>query len=106
MIKLDAGNVLLKPSHRRQLMTGLRRSLRLGNRLGDFVLTITLRRRGRVYDARASVIDACGSFNCHARRYDWRTAIRDLRLSGFRRCIRLRWLRSCVRRYQPVNRKW
>ena len=78
MIKLDAGNVLLKPSHRRQLMTGLRRSLRLGNRLGDFVLTITLRRRGRVYDARASVVDAYGAFNCHARRYDWRTAVRDL----------------------------
>ena len=34
MIKLDAGNVPLKPSHRRQLMTWLKRSLRLGQQLG------------------------------------------------------------------------
>jgi hypothetical protein len=93
MIKLDAGNVLLKPSHRRQLMTGLRRSLRLGNRLGDFVLTITMRRRGRVYDVRASVIDACGSFNCHTRRYDWRTAVRDLA-----RSLATRLHRQCLQR--------
>ena len=36
MIKLDLGNVLLKPSHRKQLMSWLRRSLRLGERLGDY----------------------------------------------------------------------
>jgi len=78
MIKLDAGNVLLKPSHRRQLMTCLRRSLRLGSRLGDFALTLTLRRVGRMYDLRASVNGAAVSFACHARRHDWRTALRDL----------------------------
>lgn len=94
MIKLDAGNVLLKPSHRRQMMAWLRRSLRLGNRLGDFVMTITLRRIGRVFDVRASVTDACGSFACHSRRHDWRTAVRDLarslaaRLHG--QCLRRR----------------
>ena len=78
MIKLNAGNVLLKPSHRRQVMAWLRRSLRLGSRLGEFVMTITLRRVGRVFDVRASVTDACGSFACHTRRHDWRTAVRDL----------------------------
>ena len=93
MIKLDAGNVLLKPSHRRQLMAWLRRSLRLGNRLGDFVLTITLKKCGRIYDVRASVNDACGSFNCHARRYDWRTAVRDLS-----RLLATRLHRQCLQR--------
>lgn len=78
MIKLDAGNVLLKPSHRKQLMTWLRRSLKLGERLGDFVLTITLRRSGRAYEARAAVRDRAGSFDCRARQSDWRDALRLL----------------------------
>ena len=50
MIKLEPGNVLLKPSQRKQLMTWLRRSLRLGERLGNFVLTITMQRSGRFYE--------------------------------------------------------
>jgi hypothetical protein len=78
MIKLDAGNVLLKPSHRRQLMTWLRRSLKLGSRLGNFALTITLRRSGRMYDVRANVSQSKGAFDCHTRRHDWRNAVRDL----------------------------
>jgi hypothetical protein len=78
MIKLNAGNVLLKPSHRRQLMTWLRRSLRLGERLGDFVLTITLRRSGRAYEARAAVSDKAGAFDLRSRQSDWRTAMRQL----------------------------
>src|SRR6202035_4771455 len=47
MIKLDAGNVLLKPSHRRQMMSWLRRALRLGSQLGQFALTITMHRSGK-----------------------------------------------------------
>ena len=50
MIQLDAGNVLLKPSQRKQLLSWLRRSLRLGQRLGDFALKITLRHVGKAYE--------------------------------------------------------
>ncbi len=78
MIKLDAGNVMLKPSHRRQLMTWLKRSLRLGQQLGDFVLSITLRRAGRPYEARATVHDTAGDFACRVRRADVRDAFREL----------------------------
>lgn len=78
MIKLDSGNVLLKPSHRKQLMSWLRRALRLGQRLGAFVLKITMRRNGRMYEVRAAVQGAAGSFDCRARCHDWRTAFRDL----------------------------
>ena len=78
MIKLDAGNVLLKPSHRRQMMAALRRALRMGERLGDFVLTLTLRREGRQYEMRAEVSDSFGSFTCRARSNDWQSAMRDL----------------------------
>ena len=78
MIKLDAGNVLLNPSQRKQLMAWLKRSLRLGDRLGDFVLTIKLRHIGRTYDVRAMVHDRAGDFGCHSRNTHWRDAIREL----------------------------
>ena len=78
MIKLDSGNVLLKPSHRRQLMAALRRALRMGERLGDFLLTLTLHRSGRQYELKATVTDAIGSFACRARNNDWHDAMRDL----------------------------
>ncbi len=78
MMKLDAGNVLLKPSQRRQLMAWLRRSLRMGRRLGDFALTITMRRIGRRYEVRAAVHDSFGDFGCRSRQNDWRDALRDL----------------------------
>lgn len=78
MIKLDSGNVLLKPSQRKQLMAWLRRSLRLGKRLGDFALTITLQRTGRSYVVQAQVHDAVGDFGCRSRNHDWRDAIRNL----------------------------
>ena len=78
MIKLDAGNVLLKPSHRRQLMSWLRRSIRLGNRLGDFLLHITLHRTGHQYEVTATVHDRGGDFRCRSRQSDWRGAMREL----------------------------
>ena len=78
MIKLEAGNVLLKPSHRRQLSSLLRRSLRLGRQLGDFDLTITMRRAGRQYQMQARVQDRAGSFHCGCRQNNFRTALRDL----------------------------
>ena len=78
MIKLDAGNVLLKPSQKRQLMSWLRRSLRLGARLGDFLLHITLHRTGNAYEVRANVHDRGGDFHCRLRQSDWRSAMREL----------------------------
>jgi hypothetical protein len=78
MIKVDAGNVLLKPSHRRQLMGWLRRAVRLGERVGDFMLTVTIKKIGRFYEVRATVHDAAGNFDCRVRKHDWRTAVRDL----------------------------
>ena len=78
MIKLDAGNVLLKPSQKRQLMAWLRRSLRLGSRLGDFLLHITLHRTGNAYEVRATVHDQHGDYHCRSRQGDWRGAMRDL----------------------------
>ncbi len=78
MVKFEQGNVLLKPSHRRQVMTWLKRSIRLGERKGDFALTLSMRRVGRQYDIRALVNGTAGNFNCHARRQDWRNAMRDV----------------------------
>jgi hypothetical protein len=78
MIKLDSGNVLLKPSHRRQLMSWLKRALRIGQRLGDFVLNITLHRVGRLVEVQASVHDSAGDFVCRTRENDWHYAMRDL----------------------------
>lgn len=97
MIKLDSGNVLLKPTHRKQVMAWLRRSLRLGKRLGDFVLTITLHRNGRHYEARAAFAPVgnakggCVPFECRSRRHEWlhafRDLVRDLTLHLHARCI-------------------
>ena len=78
MIKLEAGNVLLKPSHRRQLMAWLRRAVRLGSRVGGFVMTITMHRIGRQCEVRAEVRDSAGNFVCRSRQHDWRDAIRQI----------------------------
>ena len=78
MVKLDAGNVLLKPSQRKQLMSWLKRAMHLGKRIGDFFLTIKLRRQGRLYDVRATVHDAVGDFKLGTRSSDCREAFRTL----------------------------
>ena|SRR5688572_30279284 len=78
MVKLDAGNVLLKPSQRKQLMSWLKRAMHLGKRIGDFLLTIKLRRQGRLYDVRATVHDAVGDFKLGTRSSDCREAFRTL----------------------------
>jgi len=78
MITLAARNVLLKPSHRRQLMAWLKRSVRLGRRLGNFALTITIRRSGQCYEARADVRAVAGDFTCRTRGRDVLPACRDL----------------------------
>jgi hypothetical protein len=78
MIKLDSGNVLLKPSHRRQMNAWLKRSLRLGQRVGKFDLQLSLQRVGRSYEARAQVRDQAGDFDCRSRKREWRDAVRLL----------------------------
>jgi hypothetical protein len=78
MIKLDAGNVLLKPAQRRQLMAWLKRACHLGKRLGDFVLHITVRRSGRFYNVLANVHDRAGDFRCRMRRHELQQALREM----------------------------
>ena len=78
MIQLDSGNVLLKPSHRKQLMAWLKRATRIGQRLGNFLLQITMKRTGRSYEVNCTVQDSAGNFNLRMRRHDWRDAVRDL----------------------------
>ncbi len=77
MMKLDSGNVLLKPSHRKQVMTGLKRALKLGQRIGQFAMTITMHRIGRAVEVHVRVQDSAGSFSYRARKGDWRTALRE-----------------------------
>ena len=77
-IHVDVGNVLLKPSHRRQLMTWLKRAMRLGAHLGDLVVTLTLQRIGRLYEVRATVHDSAGDFGCRSRDRNWHDAMRDV----------------------------
>ncbi|HEX8324565.1 MAG TPA: hypothetical protein VF595_11720 [Tepidisphaeraceae bacterium] len=62
MITLDAGNVQLTPQHRRLLMSRLRRAAHLGQRLGRFVLNLTLRRCGRYVTLTAHAHDRQGDF--------------------------------------------
>jgi hypothetical protein len=78
MIELNAGNVLLKPSQRRQLMSWLRRAVKLGERLGNFRLTLSMNRTGRAFEVRADVKDSIGNSNFRTRRNDWGDAIREL----------------------------
>ena len=78
MLTLDSGNVLLKPSHRRQVMSWLRRTIRLGQRVGNFTLNIVMQRVGKSYEVRISAQDSIGSLMVRTKRHDWRDAMRDL----------------------------
>ena len=93
MIKLHAGNVLLKPSQRKQISTLLRRCVRLGKRLGDFAMDIFMRRSGRFYELRASVHDKVGNFACRTRQNNWQDAVRD-----FARTLTQRLHAQCLSR--------
>jgi hypothetical protein len=93
MIKLHAVNVLLKPSQRRQIATLLRRCVRLGRRLGDFVLNISMKRAGRFFEIRANVHDAAGDFACRTRQNNWHDALRDLA-----RALTMRLHEQCLHR--------
>ena len=78
MIKLEPGNVLLKPSSRRQFMGWLKRVARLGQRLGNFDLKITLSRVGNQLQAVAACRDRAGEFKCRTRQRDIHYVMREL----------------------------
>jgi hypothetical protein len=78
MMTLDSGNILLKPSQRRQLTGSLRRATHLGDRIGDFALNIDMQRTGRQCEVTARVHDSAGDFVCRSRQSHWRDAVRDL----------------------------
>ena len=59
-------------------MTALRRCLRIGERLGNFVLSITMRRCGKQLEIKAAVHDRAGDFSLRTRQGDWRGAVREL----------------------------
>jgi len=84
MITLDEGNVLLKPSHRRTLMSRLKRAIRLGDRLGKFVLKISLKRSGRHVEMSAKVSDRFGAFDCRTRQMTLEDAFHAITKMVFR----------------------
>ena len=79
MVKLQPGNCLLKPSQRRQLFSWLKRAVALGERVGDFLLTIAIRRlRSGRYEMHADVHDAAGDFHLRSRGHTWRDVCRAM----------------------------
>jgi hypothetical protein len=78
MLKLDSGNVLLKPSHRRQLMSWLKRAIRFGQRIGNPAISIIMHRVGRMIEVRADVADQKGTVAFRSRQNDWKHAAREL----------------------------
>jgi hypothetical protein len=70
---------MLKPSQKRQLQSWLKRAIHLGERLGDFFLTITVQRVGRgMYAMQAAVHDAAGDFDCKCKGQTWRDVCRAM----------------------------
>lgn len=78
MIQLNAGNVLLKPSHRKQVLSSLRRANRLGDRLGHFNLNFSITRSGRFFEVNAEAHHSSADFTCRARRHDWQHAVQEV----------------------------
>ena len=78
MVKLHAGNCQLKPSQKRQLLSWLKRAVHLGERVGNFILTINVRQVSRGYEMRAAVKDAAGDFDCRSRGHTWRDVCRAI----------------------------
>jgi hypothetical protein len=78
MITLDVGNVLLKPSHRKLLMSRLKRTLRLGDRIGQFAMKLSMRRFNGRIEMTARVHDRYGDFTCRTRGSTWTDAVRDI----------------------------
>ena len=78
MVKLLTANCVLKRSQRRQLQSWLKRAIHLGERMGDFFLTITVQRIGRFFSMQATVHDAAGDFGCRCKGQTWRDVCRAM----------------------------
>jgi len=79
MVKLHAANCVLKPSQRRQLQSWLKRAIHLGERLGNFVLTITVQRISRgMFAMQAKVKDSVGDFDLKTKGQTWRDVCRAM----------------------------
>src|SRR6202034_1197691 len=78
MFTLDSGAVLLKPSHRRQLMTWIKRAIRIGERSKDFNLSISMSRVGRLVEVQANVNQGKQTKSFRSRKPDWQDAAREL----------------------------
>lgn len=66
-MELVSLNVPLRGVHRKQIMAWLRRSLKIGQQIGNFVLKMTIQRSGKLVVVRAKVIDGAGEFTCRSR---------------------------------------
>ena len=67
MMELVSLNVPLRGVHRKQIMAWLRRSLKLGRQIGNFVLKMTIQRSGKSFEVRAQVSDGAGEFTCRSK---------------------------------------
>ena len=67
MMELVSLNVPLRGVHRKQVMAWLRRSLKLGQQIGNFVLKMTIQRSGKSFEVRARVTDGAGEFTCRSK---------------------------------------
>lgn len=76
MMELVSRNVSLKPAHRRQIHSWLKRSQHLGQQVGDFVMKMTIQRTGRSYVVWADVKDHAGAFMCRAKNHELMDACR------------------------------
>ena len=78
MIELVSRNVLLKGANRKQILAWLKRSLRLGERVGNLMVTITVQRIGRTYQVIAHVQDQAGVFNLKSHAHELMDACRKM----------------------------
>ena len=59
-------------------MTWLKRTMKMGERLGNFALSITMKRSGRLIQIEADVATRRGAKAFGTRQHDWRDAFREL----------------------------
>lgn len=78
MVQLNSGNVLLKPTQKRRILSHLRRCHQLGEAVGDVRMIVSLKRSGKGIEASAKVTDRAGRFECRERDQDWKYAVERL----------------------------
>ena len=78
MVELLEGNVLLKPSQKRRVLSRLRRCSRLSDLVGDSRLAVSVTRVGSKFEARAKCHNRKGDVECKARDSSLDTAVANL----------------------------